>query len=68
MRPLPRHPQGVREKAERFVKSNDSDYQQIRVAAYFKAQQRGFAPDHELDDWLEAERDFNSPIASCGSD
>lgn len=29
---------------------------QIAVAAYFLAEERGFAPGHELDDWLEAER------------
>jgi hypothetical protein len=28
----------------------------IAVAAYFFAEQRGFAPNHELDDWLAAER------------
>jgi hypothetical protein len=31
--------------------------ERIRVAAYFKAQQRGFAPGHELDDWLAAEQE-----------
>jgi hypothetical protein len=29
---------------------------QVAVAAYFLAEERGFAPGHELDDWLEAER------------
>lgn len=28
----------------------------IAVAAYFLAEQRGFAPNGELDDWLAAER------------
>ena len=28
----------------------------IATAAYFLAQERGFTPGHELDDWLEAER------------
>jgi len=28
----------------------------VAVAAYFLAEQRGFAPNHELDDWLAAER------------
>lgn len=28
----------------------------ITVAAYFLAEQRGFGPNHELDDWLAAER------------
>ncbi|MGA7180274.1 MAG: DUF2934 domain-containing protein [Thiobacillaceae bacterium] len=31
--------------------------QRIALAAYFKAEARGFIPGHELDDWLEAERE-----------
>lgn len=61
-------PEDVREKAERFAQSDDSYYHQIQVAAYFKAEHRGFEPGHELDDWLEAEREFNGLIASYGSD
>jgi hypothetical protein len=34
----------------------------IAKAAYFKAQQRGFAPGHELDDWLAAEQDLHRPL------
>ena len=30
----------------------------ISVAAYYKAQARGFAPGLELDDWLAAEKDY----------
>lgn len=30
----------------------------IAVAAYYKAQARGFAPGSELDDWLQAESEF----------
>ncbi|WP_237071800.1 DUF2934 domain-containing protein [Mizugakiibacter sediminis] len=29
----------------------------IALAAYFRAERRGFAPGRELDDWLEAERE-----------
>ncbi len=29
----------------------------IAKVAYFRAQQRGFVPGHELEDWLEAEQD-----------
>lgn len=29
----------------------------IAVAAYFKAEARGFSPGRELDDWLEAEQE-----------
>lgn len=35
----------------------DSD-SKIAELAYFKAESRGFEPGHELDDWLEAEREF----------
>jgi hypothetical protein len=27
----------------------------IAEAAYYRAEKRGFAPGHDLDDWLEAE-------------
>ena len=30
----------------------------IAELAYFKAENRGFAPGHELEDWLEAEGQF----------
>ena len=30
----------------------------IAERAYFKAEQRGFAPGYEIDDWLEAEREL----------
>lgn len=36
----------------------------IREAAYFLAQARGFAPGHELDDWLAAERQIDAVLAS----
>ncbi len=31
---------------------------QIAELAYYKAERRGFAPGHEMEDWLEAERDL----------
>lgn len=31
----------------------------IRMAAYFRAAQRGFAPGREVEDWLEAEREID---------
>lgn len=34
----------------------------IRVAAYFEAERRGFAPGHELDDWLAAEREIDETL------
>jgi hypothetical protein len=35
----------------------DDRERRIRVAAYFKAERRGFAPGHELDDWLAAQEE-----------
>ena len=31
---------------------------QIAELAYYKAERRGFAPGHEMEDWLEAEREL----------
>ena len=39
-------------------------YRQISVFAYYKAEQRGFAPGHMWDDWLAAEREVDSRIGS----
>lgn len=33
--------------------------ERIAIAAYWRAVQRQFAPGHELDDWLEAEREVD---------
>jgi len=30
----------------------------IAELAYYKAESRGFAPGHEMEDWLEAEREL----------
>jgi len=34
-------------------------YTRIAEIAYYKAEIRGFDPGHELDDWFEAEQEFN---------
>jgi hypothetical protein len=33
-------------------------YNKIAELAFYKAESRDFEPGHELDDWLEAEREF----------
>jgi hypothetical protein len=38
-------------------------HEMIARDAYYRAQRRGFAPGHELDDWLAAEHDID---ALCG--
>ncbi len=39
-------------------KSMENLHRRIAVRAYCKAEQRGFAPGHALDDWLEAEAEI----------
>jgi hypothetical protein len=38
--------------------------ERIARAAYFRAERRGFAPGHELEDWLAAEREIDQLFAS----
>ena len=63
------------------VAANDAEYEpfmldpsdthtlyRIAERAFFKAEQRGFAPGHELEDWKEAECEFlREPPASTRS-
>jgi hypothetical protein len=38
--------------------SGEARYRWIAHAAYLRAEKRGFAPGHEVEDWLAAEADF----------
>jgi hypothetical protein len=38
--------------------------QMIATAAYRRAEERGFEPGHELEDWLAAEAEINDLLAS----
>jgi hypothetical protein len=38
----------------------------IAAAAYFRAESRGFAAGHELDDWLAAEEEIDQRLAGEG--
>lgn len=38
----------------------DSQDERIAICAYFKAEARGYAPGHEIQDWLEAEAELQS--------
>ncbi|HUQ24983.1 MAG TPA: DUF2934 domain-containing protein [Burkholderiales bacterium] len=45
-------------KAPRDDDSQGDDVtRRIAEAAYYRAQQRGFEPGHELEDWIAAERE-----------
>jgi len=39
----------------------------IAVAAYYRAEQRGFLAGQELEDWLQAEKEIASRAAGGGS-
>ena len=47
---------GVRDD-DGLAGSPDERHRRIAVAAYYRAERRGFAPGGEQDDWLEAERE-----------
>jgi hypothetical protein len=47
----------------RFAKpTSESRYCLIAELAYLKAQQRGFEPGHELEDWLAAEAEVDMKL------
>lgn len=58
-------PKQVRAAGKRESSSGDYECpreQMIAEAAYFRAEQRGFAPGNEMSDWLEAEADVESVL------
>ncbi|WP_295580094.1 DUF2934 domain-containing protein [uncultured Lamprocystis sp.] len=40
--------------------------QAISAAAYYRAEARGFEPGHELEDWVEAEREVTATNQAAG--
>lgn len=56
---------GGRERGEGLATAlsaeDDQRLRRIQEAAYFRSARRGFAPGHELDDWLAAEQDIAPP-------
>jgi len=44
---------------EQLVDQQQATLPSIAEIAYFKAENRGFAPGYELHDWLEAEHELN---------
>lgn len=54
---------GNREKKPAQVRASDPvrRHAMIAEAAYYRAQRRGFAPGHELEDWLQAEAELAPP-------
>ena len=50
-------PAGFANNAARSDISPDELRKLISEAAYYKAAERGFEPGHEMDDWVQAERE-----------
>ena len=44
--------------------TSDERWKMIAIAAYHKAEQRGFAPGSELQDWAEAEKEVDELLMS----
>jgi len=43
-------------------KKKEEQQNMISETAYYRAENRGFVPDHELEDWLEAEKQVKEMI------
>lgn len=54
---VPRKPKGKTRAAPEDLR------QLISEAAYYRAKRRGFAPGHELEDWIQAEAEVMGRIA-----
>ena len=56
-------PDAVVPVPERFSLDHHAD---IARAAYFRAERRGFASGHEIEDWLEAENELKRRFIGLG--
>lgn len=56
----PKRKAAVRRPAAVPQVAADAKHRWIAEAAYYRAEQRGFSPGRELDDWLEAEKALNA--------
>lgn len=64
MRPPAR---ATNDPAERQPASAAERYRMIEAGAYFRAEKRGFAPGHEIRDWLAAEREVDDKLSGEAS-
>jgi len=46
--------------------TSEERHQLIAQAAYFRAEQRNFAPGYELEDWLGAEAEIDTKLLKIG--
>lgn len=50
-------------KPEHLPARSGAFSEMIALRAFLKAEQRGFEPGHELEDWLEAERELQGNLS-----
>lgn len=50
-----------------FDFATNQRHEYIAVAAYFRAEKRGFAAGHDLDDWLQAEQEMDKAVTPLPS-
>ena len=55
----------ARKKTAAAVPSQGERDAMVRMAAYFRAEQRGFAPGSEWEDWLAAEAEIDALVGTA---
>lgn len=61
-KPRPRNTRSTAKRTitkTKLLKTEPGLQSRIEIAAFYKAQARGFVPGYELDDWLAAEKEAN---------
>ncbi|MEI8207764.1 MAG: DUF2934 domain-containing protein [Methylococcales bacterium] len=46
------------------VVDSEAFQEMIAINAYYRAEKRGLEPNHEIDDWIEAEQDITNQLLS----
>ena len=60
-------PAGESEKAGAGGVNSETRHQMVAVAAYYLAEQRGFCPGYEIDDWLAAQEEVDRRLSNQAS-
>ena len=56
------------EEVQSIGVTTEERHQLIAVAAYYRAERRGFGPGAELQDWLEAEVEVDKELKGAAAD
>lgn len=61
-KPAAKKPAAPKKAAAKMTVTLEQRYKMICDAAYFKAERRGFSPENETQDWLDAEAEINKML------